>query len=824
MCSAVLFLPSHHQDVDEAAHHPVAVLRIRQRLPLRNVASSGHLRCLSPRERGRSSGCRARSTSDGARWPETGYFGRLAPYFERLRWRAVTPVRVERAAHDVVADTREVLHAAAADQHDGVLLEVVALARDVGVDLAAVGEPHARHLAQRRVRLLRRLREHAQAHAAPLRAAEQVGRLRARALPLATEAHELLNGGHERRTPALEVKVPERHHSPTSNLPMAEGPEAKRFEEPPPQPPEANRGRAAMSKNWRILASFRPLSTRGQRRKPSLDPTSSGVSEGYRIARSDLDPTSPISPWDDPRTDRVPLPELSRIGRRVTRLPGESAMKRDDHPLGNVANKLLFENELVRVWEMDLAPGSAIRPPSPRSSLSIVRARRLARRRRDRGQRPRRAARAARQRVLRAARRHRDRDQSEPRAFSRDPDRAEAAGRDGSAPFAVANVPAPIARRVNAMAGRNPDPVIIECAINGVTSPEKNPHVPRKPAEIVDDTFRALDAGASVIHAHNSEICARAARKPRATTSRRGCRSWRGAPTRSGTRRCAGEPARPRCSRTSSRSCARCRCASRWSIPARPTSACRTTTVCRRASSTRTPTPTSATRFELCARLRPRAEPRDLRAGLPAHRARLSPRGAPAARRDGEALLRRPYGVIATRPGCTFGLPPTRNALLAYLDMLEGTGLPWSVSVWGGDLMATPIAAARARARRPPARRASRSSTARSARPSNEELVREAAAARRARGPTARRLRRGRADARPPGPGPRVSGQRPQAVAHPTPWRVSYDSSAPRPIRSTRADPAIRCGMSLVARGRSGTSSSPAPRRPSGASIWIPMF
>src|SRR5262249_5726541 len=26
-------------------------------------------------------------------------------------------------------------------------------------------------------------------------------------------------------------------------------------------------------------------------------------------------------------------------------------------PLGNVASKLLFENELVRVWEMHLAPG-----------------------------------------------------------------------------------------------------------------------------------------------------------------------------------------------------------------------------------------------------------------------------------------------------------------------------------------------------------------------------------------------------------------------------------------------------------------------------------
>lgn len=32
-------------------------------------------------------------------------------------------------------------------------------------------------------------------------------------------------------------------------------------------------------------------------------------------------------------------------------------MNTDDRPLGNVANKLLFENELVRVWEMRLAPG-----------------------------------------------------------------------------------------------------------------------------------------------------------------------------------------------------------------------------------------------------------------------------------------------------------------------------------------------------------------------------------------------------------------------------------------------------------------------------------
>jgi uncharacterized protein (DUF849 family) len=36
-------------------------------------------------------------------------------------------------------------------------------------------------------------------------------------------------------------------------------------------------------------------------------------------------------------------------------------------------------------------------------------------------------------------------------------------------------------------------------------------------------------------------------------------------------------------------------------------------------------------------------------------------------------------------------LPPTEAALDAYLEMLEGSGLPWSVSVWGGDLMETPL-------------------------------------------------------------------------------------------------------------------------------------
>src|SRR3954451_17771145 len=59
---------------------------------------------------------------------------------------------VERPADDLVAHARQVLHATAADEHDGVLLQVVPLAGDVGRDLDAARDPDAGHLAQRRVR------------------------------------------------------------------------------------------------------------------------------------------------------------------------------------------------------------------------------------------------------------------------------------------------------------------------------------------------------------------------------------------------------------------------------------------------------------------------------------------------------------------------------------------------------------------------------------------------------------------------------------------------------------------------------------------------
>src|SRR5436305_11831194 len=73
---------------------------------------------------------------------------------------------VERAADDLVADAGQVLHPAAAEEHDRVLLEVVADARDVGRDLDAAAQPHAGDLAEGGVGLLRGARVDADADTA----------------------------------------------------------------------------------------------------------------------------------------------------------------------------------------------------------------------------------------------------------------------------------------------------------------------------------------------------------------------------------------------------------------------------------------------------------------------------------------------------------------------------------------------------------------------------------------------------------------------------------------------------------------------------------
>jgi len=59
---------------------------------------------------------------------------------------------------------------------------------------------------------------------------------------------------------------------------------------------------------------------------------------------------------------------------------------------------------------------------------------------------------------------------------------------------------------------RSEQPAIIELAINGQTSKELNPNVPRSSQEIADDALRGLEAGAAIVHTHIDDITSPAPR------------------------------------------------------------------------------------------------------------------------------------------------------------------------------------------------------------------------------------------------------------------------------------------------------------------------
>lgn len=49
-------------------------------------------------------------------------------------------------------------------------------------------------------------------------------------------------------------------------------------------------------------------------------------------------------------------------------------------------------------------------------------------------------------------------------------------------------------------------PVIIEAAINGTTTKERNPHSPRVPDEIAADALACIEAGAAIVHNHSDVV------------------------------------------------------------------------------------------------------------------------------------------------------------------------------------------------------------------------------------------------------------------------------------------------------------------------------
>src|SRR5690606_1446260 len=108
----------------------------------------------SPRRRGpREAGGTSVERPGGLRPPPSrgimkALLGPLRAVLRTALLAVLHALRVEHAAQHVVAHARKVAHTAAADQHHGVLLQVVPLAGDVGDDFALVGQADLGHLAQ----------------------------------------------------------------------------------------------------------------------------------------------------------------------------------------------------------------------------------------------------------------------------------------------------------------------------------------------------------------------------------------------------------------------------------------------------------------------------------------------------------------------------------------------------------------------------------------------------------------------------------------------------------------------------------------------------
>ena len=234
-------------------------------------------------------------------------------------------------------------------------------------------------------------------------------------------------------------------------------------------------------------------------------------------------------------------------------------------------------------------------------------------------------------------------------------------------------------------------PVIIEVAINGETRPERNPHVPREPDAILRDVDRCLDAGAALIHAHSGDI-----RLTGRAAADLYLAAWR--PILDQRPDTLWYP-------TFGLGADMAESISHVELLAAEVGL--RLGLCD-PGSTNIGAPDADglpvggvysnsyedVRLALaqCERLRlgPSLaiyEPGWLRTTLAFHRAGRLPAGAML-----KLYFGGEYGLFATQPGVSFGLAPTEYALLAYLDMLDGTALPWSVSVWGGDLFETPVA------------------------------------------------------------------------------------------------------------------------------------
>lgn len=227
-------------------------------------------------------------------------------------------------------------------------------------------------------------------------------------------------------------------------------------------------------------------------------------------------------------------------------------------------------------------------------------------------------------------------------------------------------------------------PLIVEAAVNGATSKETNPNVPRSVDEIVQSALACLEAGASIVHNHNEDPNVggpgRHRSAPYAAAWSRILERYPEAilyPT------CAGGGPHTSVEERYAH-IDELREAGLLKVPLLDPG----TTNFGGLGPDGTPgtgadvyqTTFADVRWMMnyCNRhrLSPSIsifEPGWLRLALAYHEREELPRGA---------LIKLYFGTGRR----LFGLPPTRASLDAYLNMLEGTGLPWLVAVPGGDV------------------------------------------------------------------------------------------------------------------------------------------
>lgn len=236
-------------------------------------------------------------------------------------------------------------------------------------------------------------------------------------------------------------------------------------------------------------------------------------------------------------------------------------------------------------------------------------------------------------------------------------------------------------------------PVIVEAAVNGATPKRRNPNVPRSPSEVAADALACLDAGAAIVHHHNDEPNVGGATRHASAPYEEAYREILGHrpdallyPTMAG-----GDggrtPIEERYAHLSELHAA-------GLLPMALADPGTFAVAGTRPDGAVVSTPwlyenTSADFAWVVDLVRTWAVPYSATVFEPGHL-----RLVLAHREAGSLPPGCLVGLCFGGPHALVGLPPTERSLDVYVAMLEGSGLPWTVRVIGGDVVASGVARA----------------------------------------------------------------------------------------------------------------------------------